>query len=192
MCSISNCSFDLSNMACFRPSRQKQVYNRRTVRTALSPTITTTGGQSEPCQLGMEIYVKFSSSNYASSLCNGQILMLRPWHDTRYVFLSFLVLPFYLWRWWTALSVFVWGHPNLWLSMQALFLPRCWKKLSHSLRDRSLLMTWTKKSNPLRAYLKNERLPLREYQKKVTPPHTAKPNTASAMPLRQEWITKNS
>ncbi len=26
------------------PSRQKQVYNRRTVRTVLSPTITTTGG----------------------------------------------------------------------------------------------------------------------------------------------------
>ncbi len=35
------------------PSRQKQVYNRRTVRTVLSPTITTTGGQSGPCQLGL-------------------------------------------------------------------------------------------------------------------------------------------
>ena len=36
------------------PSRQKQVYNRRTVRTVLSPTMTTTGGQSGPCLLGRE------------------------------------------------------------------------------------------------------------------------------------------
>ena len=34
------------------PSRQKQVYNRRTVRTVLSPTMTTTVGQSGPCLLG--------------------------------------------------------------------------------------------------------------------------------------------
>ena len=36
------------------PSRQKQVYNRRTVQTALSPTMTTTGVQSGPCQLGLQ------------------------------------------------------------------------------------------------------------------------------------------
>ena len=35
-----------------QPSRQKQVYNRRTVRTVISPTMTTTGGQSGPCLLG--------------------------------------------------------------------------------------------------------------------------------------------
>ncbi len=34
------------------PSRQKQVYNRRTVRTAISTTMTTTGGQSGQCQVG--------------------------------------------------------------------------------------------------------------------------------------------
>ncbi len=37
---------------CHTPSRQKQVCNRRTVRTILSPTMTTTGGQSGPCLLG--------------------------------------------------------------------------------------------------------------------------------------------
>ncbi len=37
----------------YLPSRQKQVYNRRIVRTVLSPTMTTTVGQSGPCLLGV-------------------------------------------------------------------------------------------------------------------------------------------
>ncbi len=49
------------------PSRQKQVYNRRTVRTVLSPTMTTTGGQSRPCQLGCYDYYSFPA--FVATIC---------------------------------------------------------------------------------------------------------------------------
>ncbi len=45
-------------------SRQKHVYNRRTVRTVLSPTMTTTGGQSGPCLLGIVNVLIHEEVNY--------------------------------------------------------------------------------------------------------------------------------